>query len=239
MQLIKLNRRVRINMGIAFLFVLFVLFSAVYAIPNILTWNAYDDTKEYTTNDGKVVELNKVILADACKSNGVDCLENVALIHGKIDKGTIESLIIFERSNTIDTVCFHSVGGENHVAKNLMGGIRELEINTCLAEEYRIKDGGGFSGVVCDSACPLILMMGKKRTQIGDDIKIGIHRSGITIGMVITEFKFDVNSEDYLPYFSDEGHLRLFQRSQETPYKDMDRIPQEEWHEYNIFTEII
>ncbi|WP_421192421.1 hypothetical protein [Aeromonas jandaei] len=170
------------------------------------------------------------------KKEKKNCLKDVLLIHGEFDQGTISSISKLDFPKDIDTICFNSPGGKNDIAQTIMSIIKKKEINTCLAEEYNIKGMGSMSGTHCESACPLILLMGKKRFVIGEKIKIGIHHSGKILDFCFTCLFIDSDGDDFSPYFTDEGHIKLFQRSRKTSLKDMDFLRQDEWKEYNIFT---
>lgn len=214
----------------------FILYISCTLIPAIYKSLGFSDTHFYTDQKNNSVGLDKAVIADACEKGKKNCLKDVLLIQGEIDRGTISSIRKIDSLKEIDTICFNSPGGYNDIAQTMMSIIKEKGINTCLAEEYYLEGMGSISGTYCKSACPLILLMGKKRFVIGDEIEIGIHHSGKALNFCFTCFFIDNGGDDFLPYFTDEGHIKLFQRSRKTPLKDMDFLQQDEWKEYNIFT---
>lgn len=223
--------------GVFFLVVsTLILFIACTAIPNTYKEMGFSDTNQYNVEGGGTIELNKAVIADACEKDRINCLENVLLIQGLIDEGTISSIKKLASLNDVETICFRSRGGYNDKAQMLMSYIKDNDINTCLAEEYYIEGKGSISGTYCKSACPLILLMGKERFHIGNEITIGIHHSGKVLDFCFTCILFDSGGEGFMPFFSDESHIKLFERSRKTPLKNMDFLQRDEWKEYNIFT---
>ncbi|WP_413483699.1 hypothetical protein [Shewanella baltica] len=220
-----------------FAFVLaIILLVACTFIPTLYKFLGFSDMKEYKDKNGNPIELGKAAIVDACEKEKINCLKDVLLIQGEIDQGTLSSIKKLNSLDKIETMCFRSVGGNNQIAQKLMSFIKEYDINTCLAEEYYFKERGSIGGTYCYSACPLILLMGKERFHVGNEIEIGIHHSGKVFDFCFTCFYMDNGGEDFEPYFTNQGHINLFKRSRNTPLKDMDILEPSEWKKYNIFT---
>ena len=213
-----------------------ILLVACTIIPTFYKSLGFSDTTQYKDKNGNPIELGKAEIVDACEKDKINCLKDVLLIQGEIDQGTISSIKKLNSLNKIETMCFRSGGGNNQVAQTLMSFIKENDINTCLAEKYYFKDLGSIDGTYCKSACPLILLMGEERFQVGNEIEIGVHHSGKAFDFCFICFYMDNGGEDFEPYFTNPEHINLFKRSRKTPLKDMDILDPSEWQKYNIFT---
>lgn len=228
------------NSLIKFIFSLLValIFSIILCtiLPGVKEYIFSDNTKTYTDNQGVTISFNKAEIVDACDKTKSKCLKDVVLIHGKIDKSTVSSFYNLYSVRKVKTVCFHSEGGLNNYAQELMAFIKDKEINTCLAERYHFKDKGVLSNVYCDSACPFVLLMGKERYQIGSDFEIGIHNSGIKLDFCIHCLYINIDASEYRELLTNDKHIKLYDRSIETPFSGVESIPANLWTSYDIFT---
>lgn len=221
--------------------VLSLLFLCSFIIP------AY---KEYfappsSVNDGRgnTVLLEKAVFADACNAQTKACLKGVLLISGNFEPATGAAIIKLAKSphREVTTVCFRSNGGSNDVAKPLMNIIREGKLNTCLADEYHLEDGTVLTGTRCLSACPLVVLAGAERINLGENLKIGIHHSGQAVDFCFFCWRINSGGSDFADYLKgspdSEQHLALFKRSRLTDTNDIDLLSPAEWRQYRVFTQ--
>lgn len=228
------------------------LIGAVACVPIILVLictlipNAVKKLGILSTSKIGDIELPKAVIADACTNDESKCISNVLLITGEIDQGTIEAIQRIDNSNWSKTVCFSSPGGSVDSAIALGTWIGEDKIATCLAERYKIKGMGTIVNTSCNSACPLIFVMGTQRTNIGNKIKVGIHRSGYTIDFCFWAFDFngDGDSTDryrdmYKAFQHKEmtKHLALLSDSYQVCYSNMKALTPKDWVKYSLFSQ--
>lgn len=195
--------------------------------------NLFHDKKDVSNQN--IIE--KVVVADACEAGGQNCLKNVVLVTGLLDQETTKDFnALLETNIKFDTICFSSPGGYSDTAIPLMDYVRKNKLNTCMAEEYYsdgvlLPDKGK-----CKSSCPFILLMGQERHHLGKNIDIGIHHTGRKLDLCVTCFFINWGGEEFRPYFTDQQHISMYDRSRKTHITKMDNLHHNEWSQYNIFT---
>ena len=195
----------------------------------------------------KSIEIKKAMLGDACNKENTDCKKNVLIIIGAIDDGTLSAVEQVAEKTKFDTVCFNSPGGNADAAQRIGNWIKSNNLNTCLAERYKLENGVTTSKVQCQSACPYLLLMGKTRTALGSDFNIGVHRSGVPVDLCVCHFKLN----EFWPYFSTSGyrdmlgrsdeaeiHQSLLSDSLEVDSTSIHRLTQAELEKYAVFNAI-
>lgn len=211
-----------------------LFFSCTFVIPALKS-----QPKElFTDNSGAEFSLAKATIADACDSKTKECLKNVFLISGNFDDSTVEALNRLG-DRTARTICFRSNGGRNDTAKALMKIIKEEKLNTCLADEYHLANGTVLKNTMCHSACPLVLVSGYERINLGKNIQVGIHHSGQSIDLCIMCWRLSYGGGDFESDIKDtpdaEQHLALFYRSRKTPTRELDLLAPDDWVTYKVF----
>lgn len=117
----------------------------------------------------------------ACNSRHV-CDDDVLLLTGQVVRDSnvaivegLQSAILMNPK--IRTVCFNSPGGDNDSAAAIGKKIALLRLDTCFAGKYLRSNGVVVTSVVCNSACPLILLAGQERISYGNALNVGLHSS--------------------------------------------------------------
>ncbi|QJP95691.1 MULTISPECIES: hypothetical protein [Pseudomonas] len=239
-----LLKKILIRLGAAIGVAIALSAVMLFVCTNVpMVWRSIfpNDTLE-TVDKSKVVK--KAMLGEACNKENSTCKKNVLIILGAIDDGTVKAIEQLAEKETFDTVCFGSPGGSAGVATRIGRWIKSNNLNTCMAEHYKLEGGIDVSNVECQSACPYLLVMGKTRTALGSDFNIGVHSSGVPLDFCVCRFKVNefwpyVSTSDYRKMLegSDEAeiHLRLLSDSLEVDSTSIHRLTQSELEKYAVF----
>ena len=132
--------------------------------------------EQYLTHPATLEKFPRTSIVDACKIEG-ECLENVALFVGPINKQSADHFIEFiNKHPEVDMVCLNSGGGEVSDALRMSRLISERELATCMADYYKIGlDKTTTRGGICGSACNMLLLSSKTRIQQGVDLRFAGH----------------------------------------------------------------
>ncbi|MFM2668498.1 hypothetical protein AAFX24_27540 [Vibrio mediterranei] len=137
-----------------------------------------------STDQRNNVNLPRVVPATACTSDAKYCdSRKTLLIHSRINYSTsllLKSWLLIDSG--IEQVCFTSIGGRTLASKLMMNDIARRNMDTCIAESYRLESGELLYFDTCQSACALLMLAGQKRTAIGEQFEIGVHPSSAAFG---------------------------------------------------------
>ena len=239
-------KRFVIYLGLVVIFTPVILLFMFTVIPKAYKGLGYDRS-ETVVIQGESHALNKAVIARACTHDGKTCIDDVLLVSGDLDEGSIGAIKQLDGNLQVDTVCFASRGGDKNAAIKIGQWIKSKHLNTCIAEKYLTTDGVTMSSPLCASACPYILAMGHKRTALGRDFKIGIHNSGTNLNFGL--FTYKANSFEFMalrgyqPMLRESGdpssaqHLEMLYDSLATPFYELKYLTPTEQKKYVLFTE--
>ncbi|WP_306579263.1 hypothetical protein [Pseudomonas sp.] len=225
---------------------LVVLFFTFTIIPSAYKSFGFNRSGEIATQAGKVV-MDKALIAKACDRHEKACIDNVLLVSGDLDGGTISAIKQLIADVGVDTVCFNSRGGDKSTAIDIGKFIKRNKLNTCMAEKYLTAKGDTITQRLCASACPFVLAMGRKRTALGNDLRIGIHSSGTNLDFGL--FMLRVNALDFVALHGYEAmlkqsnvvgsraHVKMLHDSLSTPFDGMRFLSTDEQKQYALFTD--
>lgn len=163
--------------------------------------NKMDDT---VVIDGK--ETPKVVLADACNHSGTQCINDVVLVKGRINGGSVSALERFmagRLNQPVKFICFDSGGGDVDYAYDISTRIRKSNLGTCLAERYIIKGGKEkpLYSPQCGSACNFLLLSSANRVAIGRDFRVISHAAANTVHLCCGDIKVDERPDRQMELF--------------------------------------
>jgi hypothetical protein len=239
--------RFAVNLILLVAATLLVLLFAFTFIPLIYKTLGFSSSETISVKN-EPVTLDKALIAKACTRDEKNCIDQVLLVSGDLDRGTISAIKQLKGSSLqVDTVCFASRGGDKDVAIDIGEWIKKNHLNTCIAEKYLTTDGITMNSPLCASACPYILAMGHKRTALGSNFRIGIHSSGTILNFGL--FTYRITALDYMglggykPMLENSGdinsaqHVELLEDSLATPFDELKYLTTAEQKKYALFTE--
>lgn len=194
-------------------------------------------------------KLSKVQFADACDNEEIHCLNNVVLIIGEINRGTVNALKDFIKINSnsdASYICFDSPGGQIESAQIISEIILAGKMGTCLAEKYVIKNKERNKLVhpKCASVCNYLLLASTNRVAVGKNISFITHSAGVTISFCFCEltygsrFAHRLLLEQFIYTVKDkerDQHLAFLTLGETIPNSAAYRLSQDELIRYAIF----
>jgi hypothetical protein len=163
------------NIALTFLvFPLIILSTYIHFFPV----KNKDAVNEYTN-----LKIPHVFLGKACRIEG-ECLEDVAVLYGGINKESKESFEVFINKNLVETVCLSSGGGRINEANAISGIIIEKKLNTCMADYYYYKEDvdhiNPIMSLGCSSACNFLLLSSDVRIRNAALVRFQGHQYAVT-----------------------------------------------------------
>ncbi len=201
---------------------------------------------------GKACDFDSQVIASTC--------QNAVILDGPIGKEMYEDLKSSIELEQLPhrLICLRSRGGATMGAKAISDLIRTHQLDTCLSDyvEYdkvyasTTKNFTAIakqthSNIMCDSACPFILIAGKNRIGLGNSFKLKLHRSASPTYLCVTTIykNSDLAKGDPIldivnksPVHELEQHQMLYQRSLQTDFKKLDEVSHDDFDKYGIFT---
>ncbi len=200
---------------------------------------------------GKACDADPQVQSATCK--------NAVILDGNITKNMYEDLKSAIKRDQLPNklICLRSRGGVTQAAEAISDLIRTHQLDTCLSEYVEYDQAYSsvtsnfaaitkqtHSDVMCDSACPFILISGKNRIALGDDFKLRLHSSSSPKYLCVTTIYESSNLDKGNPLLDvvnkspaeqQAKHQMLYQRSLLTNFKKLDEVSHDDFDKYAIF----
>ncbi len=202
--------------------------------------------------------IGKACDADPRVQNAI--CKNAVILDGNITKQMYEDLksAITRDQLPNKLICLRSRGGVTQAAEAISDLIRTHQLDTCLSDYVEYDQAYSsiannfaaitkqtHSDVMCDSACPFILISGKNRIALGDSFKLRLHSSSSPKYLCVTTIYESSNLDKGNPLLDivnkspaeqQAKHQMLYQRSLLTNLKKLDEVSHDDFEKYAILT---
>jgi hypothetical protein len=200
---------------------------------------------------GKACDADPQVQSATCK--------NAVILDGNITKEMYEDLksAITREQLPTKLICLRSHGGVTQAAEAISDLIRRHQLDTCLSDYVEYDQAYSnittnfaaitkqtHSDVMCDSACPFILISGKNRMALGDNFKLRLHSGSSPKYLCLTTIYESANMDKGNPLLDvvnkspaeqQAKHQMLYQRSLLTDFKKLDEVSHDDFDKYAIF----